>query len=183
MEVMGNQGNLIWTKFQKIQPMHKMSITEVHKLIMKKNVIDSVGLLKNVVANYAKSSFIMSWILLFTTDACGGNGGNGGNGAEAGSLKLLSTSNASIMVINTRVRSNGGSSGTGGVQASGLKCNRHFKGYMRYWPSNVCSGAICRHCVNTQYHEEFGNYGYTNNDKDCPGLHGVNGISGNNWEP
>ena len=64
MEVMGNQGNLIWTKFQKIQPMHKMSITEVHKLIMKKNVIDSVGLLKNVVANYAKSSFIMSWILL-----------------------------------------------------------------------------------------------------------------------
>ena len=125
-------------------------------------------------------------VLDITTDACGGNGGNGGNGADgaaAGSLKLLSTSNASIMVINTRVRSNGGSSGTGGVQAVGLKCNRHFTGYMRYWPSNDCSGGFCRHCVNTQYHEEFGNYGYTNNDKDCPGLHGVNGIPGNNWEP
>ena len=123
-----------------------------------------------------------------TTNACGGNGGNGGNGGDggaAGSLTLIAwkTMNSNVEIINTRLRSNGGSSGTGGVQASGLKCNRHFKGYMRYWPSNVCSGAICRHCVNTQYHEEFGNYGYTNNDKDCPGLHGVNGIPGNNWEP
>ena len=63
MEAMGNQGNLIWTKSQKIQAMHKMSITEAHKSIMIKNVIDFVDII-NVVANYAKSSFIMSWILL-----------------------------------------------------------------------------------------------------------------------
>ena len=122
-----------------------------------------------------------------TTNACGGNGGNGGNGGDggaAGSLTLIAwkTMNSNVEIINTRLRSNGGSSGSGGVQASGLICNRHFTGFRRRWFTPGCHGYGNFICGPT-YYEAFGGYGYTNNDIDCPGLYGANGIPGNNWEP
>ena len=121
-----------------------------------------------------------------TTDACGENGGNGGNGGDggvAGILKLIpwKTRNSDIVIINTRLRSNGGSPGAGGVQTSGVQCNRHFTGYFKYWPTfAVCDGPYCE-VVQTQ--QAYGGYGYTNNDIDCPGIHGINGKPGVNWEP
>ena len=121
------------------------------------------------------------------TDACGGSGGNGGNGGDggaAGSLKLIpwKTVNSNIEIINTRLRSNGGSLGSGGVQASGVKCNRHFTSYYYYGPSTaVCYGHI--YCEVVFYQEGYGGYGYTNNDIDCPGVQGLNGQPGVNWEP
>ena len=126
-------------------------------------------------------------VLDIMTNACGGNGGNGGNGGDggaAGNIIIIQwdKNDSNIEVENTRIKSNGGSLGSGGVQASGLKCNRHFTGHRRYWPSSDCSGPYLS-CGDVQYHETFDGYEYSNNDKDCPGLHGVNGIPGNNWEP
>ena len=129
------------------------------------------------------------WYRVFdiTTNACGGNGGNGGNGGDgggAGSLTLISwrTGDSSIEVVNTRIKSNGGSPGSGGVQASGVHCNRHFTGYRRYWTTPACHG-YGNYICETRAHETYGGYGYTNNDQDCPGLHGVKGTPGINWEP
>ena len=77
MEAMGNQGNPIWTKFQSIHPMHKLSIPKVHKLIMSANVVGTVAVVAIVVTVmvvvlaidfvdiviYVKSIHIMCWIL------------------------------------------------------------------------------------------------------------------------
>ena len=113
------------------------------------------------------------------TDACGGNGGNGGNGgagAPAGSL--TTTGDFNIEVVNTKLKSTGGSPGPGGVEASGLRCKRHFTGYRRFWASPICSG-FCP----LQYQEAFGGYSYSNNDQECPGIPGANGTPGLNWKP
>ena len=118
-----------------------------------------------------------------TTDACGGNGGDGGNGgagAPAGNLILTGGSN--IEPVNTRLKSTGGSPGSGGVEASGLKCNRHFTGYRRYWESPGCHGFGGLSC-GPSYHEAFGGYSYSNQDQECPGHPGVHGNPGINWEP
>ena len=114
-----------------------------------------------------------------TTNACGENGGNGGNGgagAPAGSLILAEDSD--IKAVNTRLKSTGGSPGSGGIGASGIKCSRHFTGYRHYHHVRVCPTKVS----NSGDYEEFGGYGYTNNDQDCPGLSGVLGIPGINWE-
>ena len=105
----------------------------------------------------------------------GGNGGSGGDGAAAGSLILAGSPN--IEAINHRLKANGGSPGSGGVEASGIRCRRHFTGYRRFYKLCSCS---CRFCDG---HEEFGGYGYTNNDEDCPGHTGLNGNPGMNWDP
>ena len=118
-----------------------------------------------------------------TTDACGGNGGNGGDGGDGGAAGILTLSGTSnIEAINTRLKSTGGSPGSGGVEASGLRCNRHFTGWRRYWESPGCHGFGGLSC-GPKYHEQFGGYGYTNNDQECPGKPGSNGHSGTNWEP
>ena len=129
------------------------------------------------------------WYHVFdiTTDACGGNGGNGGSGGDggsAGSLRLYPwrTWDASIEVFNMGIRSLGGLPGSGAVEASGIKCNRHFTGYRRYWESPGCHGFGGLSC-GPEYHEAFGGYSYSNNDQDCPGQPGVTGSPGINWEP
>jgi len=94
----------------------------------------------------------------------------------------LLTGNSNIEAVNTRLKSTGGSPGSGGVEASGLRCNRHFTGYRRYWESPGCHGFGGLSC-GPEYHEAFGGYGYTNHDQECPGTAGVIGSSGINWEP
>ena len=105
---------------------------------------------------------------------------DGGNGGPAGILSISGTSE--LEAINNRLESSGGAPGIGGVEASGLICNRHFTGYRRYWESAGCHGPFGLVC-GPSYHEAFGGYGYTNNDQDCPGNPGVAGQPGTNWEP
>ena len=122
-------------------------------------------------------------ILDITTEACGGNGGNGGNGGAGGAAgKLTVDSAAGLVAINTQLDSAGGAPGVGAVGASGLRCNRHFTGFRRYWESPGCHGFGGLSC-GPKYHEEFGGYSYSNNDIECPGQPGINGQPGAPWKP
>ena len=118
-----------------------------------------------------------------TTDACGGNGGNGGDGGDGGAAGTLDISGLpTLEAINTLLKSTGGSPGSGGVEASGIKCNRHFTGWRRYWEDAGCHGFGGLSC-GPSYHELYGGYGYTNNDQQCPGSPGVPGTPGSDWSP